>query len=180
MPLQEWIDGRAGGWLADRGVTIHRGTPVRQIEGDGRAATGVVLADGTRRRVRFRRRSRALAHSVRGLLSDALRAALPALSGVEDIRPGAITAVHLWFDRPLGDLPHAVLVDRAEPMGLCRPESRERCRRRPRRRHHCQVVISASHALADRDPEEILARGPPRPGGRLAGGPRATAARTIG
>ena len=150
LPLQELIDRRMGAVLADRGVVMHRGTPVRQISGDGRGAAGVVLADGTRQAFDF-----VIATvpwgNITALLSDALRTAWPALRSVEAIRPGAITAVHLWFDRPLCDVPHAVLVDRTSQwMFADGPvEGAEACR-------HYQVVISASHALADRDPDRIL------------------------
>ena len=131
VPLQEWIDGRLGAWLADHGVTVHRGTPVRQIDGDSRAATAVLLADGTRREFDF-----VIAavpwQRAGGLLSAALRAALPALADAEAIRPGAITAVHLWFDGPLGDLRHAVLVDRLSQWVFADPpvENAQAARRR--------------------------------------------------
>jgi len=159
LPLEELIDRRMGAWLADRGVTIHRGTPVRHVEGDGRAVAGVTLADGTRRE--FDCVIAAVPWGgIADLLSGAVRAALPGLSAVEGIRPGAITAVHLWFDGPLGAVPHAVLVDRtsqwvfADPPGdKSRPDGDGGAAG-----HHYQVVVSASHALADRDPDRILDR----------------------
>ena len=139
----------------------------------------MLLTDGTRRPFDF-----VIAavpwRTAGGLLSDALRAALPALSGVENIRPGAITAVHLWFDGPLGDLPHAVLVDRVSQWVFADPRAENAAPADPGVGHHYQVVISASHALAEPRPGRNPRPGPPRPGGRLAGGPRATAARSSG
>jgi squalene-associated FAD-dependent desaturase len=157
LALQEWIDGRMGAWLAEHGVTIHRGTPVRRIGGDGRAAAGVVLADGMQSAADF-----VIAAvpwgSIAALLSDAQRATLPALQSAQRIEAGAITAVHLWFDRPLCDLPHAVLVDRTSqwmfadgPVQGMGPDGAGATAGR-----HYQVVISASHTLADRDPERIF------------------------
>jgi hypothetical protein len=83
-------------------------------------------------------------------------AAMPALKGVTEIRPAPITAVHLWFDRPINSLPHAVLVGRlaqwvfnpgrcSAPPGACEPW------------HYHQVVISGSHELAGRSREEVVA-----------------------
>lgn len=44
------------------------------------------------------------------LLPDEL-AADPYFAGVKNLAPSPITSVHLWFDRPVMSLPHAVLVD---------------------------------------------------------------------
>jgi uncharacterized protein with NAD-binding domain and iron-sulfur cluster len=147
LPLQEWIDGRLGSWLAGRGVNIHRGTPVRQIDGDGRAVAGVLLADG--RPQPFDAVIAAVPwHQVGGLLGPALSAGVPSLADVEKIEPAAITAVHLWFDRPLSPLPHAVLVDRLSQWVFAdRAESRARHGPDSQSGHHYQVVISGSHAL---------------------------------
>ena len=110
----------------------------------------MVLADGTRRAFDFIIATVPWG-SITGLLGDSLRSAWPALGSVEAIQPGAITTVHLWFDRPLCDVPHAVLVDRTSQWmfadGLVEDAEAGR---------HYQVVISASHALADCDPERIL------------------------
>jgi squalene-associated FAD-dependent desaturase len=149
LPLQELIDRRMGAWLAGKGVAIHRGARIKQIEGDACGVSGLVLCDDSRRT--FDCTIVAVAWSaLRALLSDGLAAALPWLSGMENIRPAGITAVHLWHDRPLHSLPHAVLLERvgqwvfadaaADAVG-----------------HHCQVVISASHTLASHDHNDILA-----------------------
>ncbi len=151
LPLEELIDQRMAAWLTGRGVTIHRSTPVRQIEGDGRAVSGVTLADGTRRE--FDGVIAAVPwSSVGGLFGGAVRAAWPGLSAIEGIRPAAITAVHLWFDGPLCALPHAVLVERTSQWVFADPLAGGRGG------HHYQVVISASHTLADRDPQRLLDR----------------------
>jgi hypothetical protein len=111
VPLAELFDVRVASFLAERGVILHRGQHVRQVEGNGTAARGIVLADGSRRQFDFvivavpwRR--------VAELLSPPLRTALPEVERLQSIRPSPITAVHLWFDRPIMDLPHAVLVGR--------------------------------------------------------------------
>jgi uncharacterized protein with NAD-binding domain and iron-sulfur cluster len=111
LPLREMFHGRVLHWLTDRGVRVHLGTAVRRVEGDAGRADALVLADGTRRP--FERLVVAVPwHGLRALLAPNLMAAMPAVADVERIEPAAITAVHLWFDRPAVPLPHAVLVGR--------------------------------------------------------------------
>jgi hypothetical protein len=61
-----------------------------------------------------------------------------------------ITAVHLWFDRPIVDLPHAVLVGRVSQWVFPGEHAEADGG------HHCQVVISASRGLCDGDRERLL------------------------
>jgi squalene-associated FAD-dependent desaturase len=148
---------RVGRWLTDRGATIHLQTPVRQIEGDHLQAHSVVLADGTRRE--FSRVVLAVPwRSVRSLFDETLLSAMPAMAHVEQIEPAAITAVHLWFDRPITALRHAVLVGRLSQWvftdccsagGTPAPQ--------PATQQYCQVVISASHRLPARKQDDLLA-----------------------
>jgi len=172
VPLDEVFNRRAAAWLRRHDVTVHLSWRVLRIDGDASRATGIVLGDGTRREFDFV----VVAvpwHRVRGLFPDAMLAALPELAGVENMRPAPITAVHLWLDRPIMRLPHAVLVGKTSQwvfgpgkeatrglsqfswnengtVPLCTPAS-------PEAGHYYQVVISASHALAGRDRKDILA-----------------------
>ena len=159
LPLTEIFNAKLGKRLAERGVRVHLSTPVHRIEGDRRSARAVVLADGERREfdavvvaVPWRR--------VRPLLSEELLAALPGLESIEKIEPAAITAVHLWFDRFVVPLPHAVLVGRLSQWvfancGAAVPAAHagetpapQLNIDQPSATQHCQVVISASHRLA--------------------------------
>jgi squalene-associated FAD-dependent desaturase len=186
LPLGEIFHTRLGEWLSQHGVAVHLGTRVRLIEAainltrsvrstEGgnsltRSVRSTILADGTRRQFDFVIVAVPW-RSVRALLAEELQAAMPALRDLEDIQPAAITAVHLWFDRPITRLPHAVLVGRlgqwvftnaprlrswGEPPGTAVPG---RCQDiEPNKHgHYCQVVISASHRLADRTADEWLA-----------------------
>lgn len=137
-----------GQWLTERGAKLHLDTRIERIECDGRQATGLLLPDGTRRRVDFVV-SAVPWWQVRRLLrtnGDCPPFSMPWLDSVEQIRPSPITAVHLWFDRAIGQLPHAALVGRLSQWVF-----------RGASPHHTQVVISASHALAARDRPDILA-----------------------
>jgi hypothetical protein len=65
-----------------------------------------------------------------------------------------ITAVHLWFDRPIVRLPHAAIVGRTSQW-LFNHGQQGVFAGRPG--HYYQVVISASHALLGRSREAVLA-----------------------
>ena len=152
MPLAELFDHRLGDWLTNRGVTVHRGCRVRRIDGDGRRAAGLVLGDGSQREFDFF----VLAvpwHRVSKLLSSPILEAIPALGDLSQIQPVPITAIHLWFDRPITDLPHAVLVGR-----LGQWVFRDEEIARQARPLHYQVVISGSGELNQRRREEVLAQ----------------------
>ncbi len=159
LPLREIFHDRLLQWLTARGILVHLGTAVRRVEGDARRADALVLPDGTRKP--FERVIVAVPwHRVRPLCAADLLAAMSAMADVERIEPAAITAVHLWFDRPVVPLPHAVLVGRlgqwvfAESMSGVSPLP---LGEGTARQQHCQVVVSASHRLARRKHDEWLA-----------------------
>ncbi|MBN2475018.1 MAG: FAD-dependent oxidoreductase [Pirellulales bacterium] len=152
--LQELFDRRAAKRLGEQGVAVHRNSPVAGIEIDARRASAVVLSDGSRCEsdfvvlaVPWRR--------IRSLFPNTPHPAVPALSGTEQIRSAPITAVHLWFDAPLTELPHAVLIGKLsqwlfrDRTGAFSADSGSA--------HYHQVVISASHMLGGRRRDDILA-----------------------
>ncbi len=149
QPLGEIFSDRLGQWLTERGVQIHQKTSVRRIEAEGGLARAIVLYDGTRRPFDFV----VVAvpwRKVRSLCDENLSAAMPGLADVEKIEPATITAVHLWFDRPLTALPHAVLVGRLGQWAFFRPsDDTGAC--------YCQVVISASHRSPPRNRKSWIA-----------------------
>ncbi len=148
-PLGEIFNDRLGKRLANRGVKVHLNTPVRRIEGDRQLAGAVVPADGERRKFDYYVAAVPW-HNIRSLLADELLSAIPALENVEKIGPAAITAVHLWFDRPVVPLPHAVLVGRLSQWVFADEQTDSTSVQ------HCQVVISASHRLERRNRDELL------------------------
>jgi uncharacterized protein with NAD-binding domain and iron-sulfur cluster len=79
------------------------------------------------------------------LLADADRAALPELINCDRFEYAPISAVHLWFDRPFMDVPHAVLPGRLSQWVFDRGGN------------YVQVVISASRDLAQQSRESIVA-----------------------
>lgn len=173
VPLSDLYGGRLIDWLREQGVTVRAATPVTRVDGDGAGVTSVELADGTRHAVD----AAILAvpwSRVRAILSDELLAALPVLEGTDVFEAVPITAVHLWFDRPIMNLPHAVLVGRLSQwifyrggIGDGRASRSDVAQKPPEKAaaaglpatsngHYYQVVISASRELAGRDRGDVL------------------------
>jgi squalene-associated FAD-dependent desaturase len=65
-----------------------------------------------------------------------------------------ITSLHLWFDKPIMDLPHAVLIDRLSQWVFAAPS--KALSKKGSESHYYQVVISASRDLAGRERESVL------------------------
>ena len=142
-PLGELFGDRLAAWLAARGVGLQAGRTVTGIERDAAGrATAVVCGDEK-------------------IHCDAVVVALPwkqAARLAPDLVPAAderlagspITAVHLWFDRDVVDLPHAVLVGRVSQWVFRADDSAGGAP------GYCQVVISASRGLFEGDRGRLL------------------------
>ena len=155
VPFGEILDRDVAAWIEKRGARLHRRTGVKRIEGHQRRVTGLLLRDGSRRTpdavllaVPWNRVAR--------LLSEPIRAAVPQIGEAEKLRPAPITAVHLWFDRPVTRLPHAVLVGRLSQWVFNRGPQPVSTTAGDPPAHYCQVVISASHELIGRPRDELL------------------------
>ena len=73
-------------------------------------------------------------------------AAAPALGvDVSAFEHSPITGIHLWFDRPVMDVPHATLLDRTMQWAFNKSEGR-----------YIQLVVSASRSLLPRSREAII------------------------
>ncbi len=144
VPLSEIYDRRLANWLADAGVRLHLGARVRRIEGDASQAAGLSVDDGPLRP--FDSFILAVPWRIAAdLLSPPLRAAIPALEIARGFPAAPITAVHLWFDRPIMPWEQAVLVGRLSQWVFHHSPG-----------HYYQVVISGSHRLEGRDRQEIV------------------------
>lgn len=182
VPMAEIFDQRVGRWLVQHGVELHRRTPVKRVvwsEAGSPGSVCLVLGDGTVRKFDFAviavppRRLAPLVprelHAKHGWLKQL--AALP---------EGGITTVHLWFDRPIIDLPQAALVGRIAqwvfvPAGFRGPAAGARSSslhpsgpqpiapqpsgprgQDPPGEWYCKAVVSASHRLLSRDPQQTV------------------------
>ena len=163
MPLGE-IWQRAAAWLARRGATLHMRTRIERLEVDGNRLLGIVPGDGPCRR--FDHVVSAVSwKQLDTLFGPKLLDQIPRAEAGIRLDSSPITAVHLWFDRPIMDLPHAALVGRLSQW-VFRSSRHSPCAVRPIETadgtgtvpaaFHYAVVISASHALAGRDSKEVL------------------------
>lgn len=162
VSLGELYDGRVADWLRKRGVLIHLDTPLQQLEGDAQRVQNIILGDGSRRK--FDAFILAMTwRQLEKLLSPQLQGALVSMFVVaRDMASAPITSLHLWMDRPITNLPHAVLVGRLSQWVFATGE-----RKSPAAKgfadplsgspaYHYQVVISASHDLAGRQRDDVL------------------------
>jgi squalene-associated FAD-dependent desaturase len=163
VPLGEIFDCRVPAWLERQGVKIHRGAKAAEITFREKGGMGVHLYEGN-------------IHDY-----DALIVAVPwfeapnlfyyyyshinfspALVALKQIPSAAITAVHLWFDRPITPLPHAALVGKLSQWiingtgGSPHPNPLPKGEGMSDKSCYYQVVISASHRVIKCDKEEML------------------------
>ncbi|MEZ5394354.1 MAG: FAD-dependent oxidoreductase [Bryobacterales bacterium] len=76
---------------------------------------------------------------------ERVEALIPGLGlNLQKFTHSPITGIHLWFDRPITDLPHASLLDRTMQWMFRRGES------------YVQCVVSASRGLMGMKREEII------------------------
>ncbi len=151
-PLGELYGDRLARWLSERGVDVRLGTAVRHTSLDGQPrlelATGESLsADYVVVAVPWSK--------LTDVVDCHLTQQWPWVEAMTQLASAPITGVHLWFDRPIMDLPHAVLVGRLAQWIFNRGW---RQATDGDAGYYYQVVISASYALADRDRHEIAAR----------------------
>lgn len=154
IPLAALYDEFVARRLGEIGVAIHRETAVERIVGTSMGVDSLALRDGSRRT--FDHYVLAVPWSIAPkLLDDRLRAAMPHLVRLSEMPAAPISAVHLWFDRAISPLDHAVLIGKLSQWVFAHGVSRENGER-PGGWHY-QVVISASRSLAARRNEDIVA-----------------------
>src|SRR5206468_1798878 len=84
------------------------------------------------------------------LLSPPLCAVIDPHDAFRQITSAPISSVHLWFDRQLTDLPHAIFVGRLSQWLFARDLHRQA------NEYYYQVVISASYDLAGRERKSVV------------------------
>jgi squalene-associated FAD-dependent desaturase len=143
-PLGSLFGTRLAARLQGQGVKLRTGVHVTALERDGagtvravQTAAGPVACDAVILAVPWR---------------HAKRLAADLVPDVDDRLAGSpITAIHLWFDRPVIDVPHAVFLG-CTSQWVFRGEM-------DRTGHpgYCQVVISASRGVCGGDRDRLLA-----------------------
>jgi squalene-associated FAD-dependent desaturase len=152
-PLSELFGHRLPQRLRDAGVSMHAGARVIRCD----------RADANRLQVHFDNQPAVGADAViaavpwhalpRLLASSNLRAAVSGVDQFERIPASPISGIHLWLDRPLTELPHAVIVDGVSQWVFRDPSPDFDVRSGE---HYYQVVVSASRSLRGRSPGDTV------------------------
>jgi squalene-associated FAD-dependent desaturase len=107
VPLGELYGTKLLTWLTQHQVALRLNTAVKEVVLFKGKVKHLVLRDGEI--MQADHYILALPpHRLRGLFADSL----PFLDQVEKLDVSPITSVHFWHDRPITELPHAVLLDR--------------------------------------------------------------------
>jgi squalene-associated FAD-dependent desaturase len=150
--LGELYGERLLAWFEQNHVTARLGTAIERVEQTGDCKFRVLHASGADE---FDAVVMALPwNRVAAAVSQSVAAALPELARAQEIAAAPITGVHLWFDRPLTTLPHAVLVDMLSQWVFGRAETKADD---GASEHYYQVVISASRHIVGRPRDEVVA-----------------------
>lgn len=150
VPLGRFYGAELRAWLDRRGVELRENAGVKQLavaaagvqraemrDGSALAADWYVLA------VPFDR--------VADLLPADLLAAEPYFGNVQNLAASPITSVHVWYDRAVMTLPHAVLVDCLGQWVFDRGETAPG-------EFYLQVVVSAARPLKGLGRDEVQRR----------------------
>ncbi len=150
VPLGRLYGPELQGWLEAHGVRVQLGQAGRALRVVGGEVVGLEMrgggtaeADWYVAAVPFDR--------LLDLLPAEVVAAEPAFADLRKLETSPITSVHLWYDRPITDLPHAVLVDCASQWLFNRGETAPG-------EHYVQVVVSAARGFRGLGHDEVQRR----------------------
>ncbi|MDG2389019.1 MAG: hydroxysqualene dehydroxylase HpnE [Planctomycetaceae bacterium] len=150
-PLEEFYGEPLTQWLSQRGGTIQIESGVtRLVMNESGLVKSVQLRDGS---------SLASDHFILAVPWHRTLDLLPSelqlkYQSLVEIPAAPISSVHLWLDREITSLPHAVFVDHLSQWMFNRSKLDDRYRDNPR--FYYQVVISASQNLKAMSQEEIV------------------------
>lgn len=151
-PLEELYGSRLTEHLNGQGASIRTSAGIKRLLSDGDGVTTVELRSGEQ--VAGDEFILAVPQNLlRSLVPDGLRA-WPVLDEIDRIETAPISSVHLWYDRPITDLPHAVLVDRLSQWMFNRTALQGAA---PDGRYYYQVVISASREIDGTPSNDVIA-----------------------
>lgn len=128
---------RAEAWAKLGNVEILTRTPVERVVIENNRVSHVIAAGAEHRADLY----------ISALPFERIASVIPDLP--LDLTPfehSPITGIHLWFDRPITDLPHATLLDRTIQWMFNKSEGR-----------HIQLVVSASRSLTEMPRAEVIA-----------------------
>jgi squalene-associated FAD-dependent desaturase len=150
VPLSRFYGEELQSWFGKQGIAIEVNAGATQFKVlDGRIA-GLTLRDGRELHADWYVSAVPFDRLI-DLLPSAVVERHDEFRQIRNLDVSPITSVHLWFDRPIMDLPHAVLVDCLGHWVFNRGKVATG-------EYYVQVVISASRSLKDLGREEIQRR----------------------
>jgi squalene-associated FAD-dependent desaturase len=157
VPLDQLFGAPVITWLQARGANVRTHTAVTELRGSGGIVTEVVTRAGE---------SLVGGDFVLALPSDRLAPLIangwsesPGMTelrqSLERFEFAPITSLHFWLDRPLCDLPHAVLLERTSQWVFRRAGASSPHEATGRSGFQWQVVVSASRSLKGLPREQV-------------------------
>ena len=135
VPLARLYSGEA--WEKIGNVELRLRAPVSRVVIEGGAVRGVIAGEEEVRGDYY----------ISALPFERIARVAPELAvDVSSFEHSPITGIHLWFDRPVTDLPHATLLDRTIQWMFNKHEGR-----------YVQLVVSASRSLTEMPRVEVIA-----------------------
>jgi zeta-carotene desaturase len=150
IPLSN-LYGNAIDYIRARGGEVFLRSPVAAI-GPKQDRVGILTASGERQ-FDFVVLAAPFQNVASLLPSD--ESATPTKQQLAKFEPSSITGVHLWFDREITPLPHAVLLDRTIQWMFHKSKFHED-RKNASQGSYVELVVSASKSLVQKSREEIL------------------------
>ena len=124
-------------YSAESVARVHPRQAVTAITAEGSRIAGIGTTNG----------ERTADYYVSALPFERLQPLQPALPvDWQSFEHSPITGIHLWFDRPITALPHAILLDRTIQWMFNKKDGR-----------HVQLVVSASRSLTEMPRAEVIA-----------------------
>lgn len=158
VPLETLYGVELVRWLESHGVTLRLQTGVERVTSTVDQVTGIELRGGAS--IAADDVILAVPHTLVPTLLPAGLIDHPSLTRLQQLETSPIASVHLWFDRPITDLPHAVLVGRLSQW-IFRRGTNDSLRAAGESQDssaYYQVVISASRDLDGIPAEGIVSR----------------------
>lgn len=150
VPLGRLYGDELCGWLARHNVELRVNQGVRRIDAEGDRIERLWLRDGSELRADWYV-SAVPFDRLLAILPPAVASAHPDFANLRNLQTSPITSVHVWYDRPVTDLPHVVLVDCVGQWVFNRGETAPG-------EHYLQVVVSAARQFRGLGHDEVEGR----------------------
>ncbi len=152
VPLSQ-LYGTAAQYIEERGGKVHLRAAVDSFRTDG---DGVRLCVGGEEiRSRLRRAGHAVQHARKAAAGRSrIAVAARAMRGIFESSP--ITGIHLWFDREITPLEHAVLLERTIQWMFHKSKILATRRDSAQNGSYLELVVSSSKTLVDKSRQEII------------------------